>query len=133
MSWSSFIDSAFCVQLILTLAHFLWQATVIALVAGTAVILLRRATAQLRYVVLLVALVLMAASPVMTFVLLPEPTTLEFTEPAQPLEAILPAEALVVGPGFVEPGAIAPAETIAALETAPARWEPQQHRRGRET
>ena len=69
MSWSSVIDSAFCVRLVLTLAHFLWQAAVIALVAATAVILLRRGTARLRYVVLLVALGLMAASPVITFIL----------------------------------------------------------------
>ena len=48
MSWSSVIDSAFCVRLVLTLAHFLWQAAVIALVAGTGVILLRRGTARLR-------------------------------------------------------------------------------------
>ncbi len=74
MNWSSVIDSAFCVRLVLTLAHFLWQAAVIALVAGMAVMLFRRATAQLRYVVLVVALVLMTASPVMTFILLPNPT-----------------------------------------------------------
>lgn len=53
-----------------TMAHFLWQGLAVALVVFTATWLLRRASAALRYAVLLGGLAAMVLCPVVTFCLL---------------------------------------------------------------
>jgi uncharacterized protein (TIGR03435 family) len=60
-----------------TLLHFAWQGSLIALEAAVALRLLRRAAAQTRYVVACVALVAMAASPVVTARMLSRPVGTE--------------------------------------------------------
>ena len=61
------LHSAFCVQLVMTLAHCLWQATAIALLAALAAMFLRKSKPGLRYGVFVLALVAMAACPGLTF------------------------------------------------------------------
>jgi len=68
MSIMSWIDLAFCVRLVVTLGHFLWQAAAIAVLAWLARALLSEATSRLRYGVLVSALLVMAACPVVTYV-----------------------------------------------------------------
>lgn len=49
MNFPSCIDVAFCIRLVVTLGHFLWQATAIAVLAWLAGALLSEATSRLRY------------------------------------------------------------------------------------
>ena len=76
------LDGAFCVRLVTTLAHFLWQAATAAVVAGVLARMLGRGPAQSRYAVYVLALLLMAGAPVATFV---------FLAPDRPVPAALPA------------------------------------------
>ena len=46
MNLTEVFDSAFCVRLTVTLAHFLWQGAAVAFLAAVAAALLRRASAQ---------------------------------------------------------------------------------------
>jgi len=62
-----------CARLVLTLGHFLWQAAALATVAFVAVRPVRRSSAQRRYVVLVAALLVMAACPLVTFSLVHVP------------------------------------------------------------
>src|SRR5436190_15681136 len=48
------------------LVHFVWQGTIIALVAAAGLGLLRRATPDMRYAVALAALLVMLAAPALT-------------------------------------------------------------------
>lgn len=48
MNFPSCIDVAFCIRLVVTLGHFLWQATAIAVLAWLAGVLLSEATAVRR-------------------------------------------------------------------------------------
>src|SRR4051812_34374429 len=57
-----------CARVAITLLHFLWQGVVVAGVVGVACATLRRASASARHTVLLAALGVMAACPVVTFV-----------------------------------------------------------------
>ncbi len=68
-----------CLRLADTLLHFLWQGAALALVAGLAMLLMRRASARSRYALLLTLFALTAASPVATFTLLTtSPNTAEW-------------------------------------------------------
>ena len=73
MSITSYIDLASCIRLVVTLGHFLWQATAIAALAWLAGALMSDATSRLRYGVLVLALVAMAACPVVTYVCVDTP------------------------------------------------------------
>lgn len=82
MNLANWLGGSACVRLIQVLGHFLWQGAAIAAIAVLAANLLRRASAQVRYALLVAALLAMAACPPATFVLLPaaggsavEPTT----------------------------------------------------------
>jgi len=65
-------DPAFCEQLLTTFAHFLWQGTVIAIIAAVANVVLRRAGPNWRHALMLTPLLVMAACPWITFQLLSE-------------------------------------------------------------
>jgi len=65
--------NALCIRLAITLAHFLWQGAAVALAAGLAGLALRKAAPAVRYRVLLAALAIMAACPVVTLLLVPAP------------------------------------------------------------
>lgn len=104
MNAAGWSDGA-CVRLVQALGHFLWEGAVIWAVAAGAAGLLRRASAQVRYSVLVGALLAMAACPVVTFALLPageqataEPAIAErpsavVAEPLAPRGAAAPARA----------------------------------------
>ena len=64
MSLPTWIGSRFCVPLVLTLGHFLWQATAVVLLATAAGVALRRATPRVRYGLFVLALLLTAAQAV---------------------------------------------------------------------
>ena len=70
MGLPAWFDPAFCVRLTLTLGHFLWQGAAVFLLAVLAGRVLRRSSAQTRYGVFVIALLLMAACPPATFMLL---------------------------------------------------------------
>ena len=61
----AWLDPSICVRLAITLGHFLWQATAIALVAGMASVLLRKAASRVRYGLFVLALLIMAACPLL--------------------------------------------------------------------
>ncbi|MBI4557058.1 MAG: HEAT repeat domain-containing protein [Candidatus Hydrogenedentes bacterium] len=84
MNASIILDSDFCVRLVLTLIHSLWEGVILAVVAGLVVrVFLRHGTAQSRYVVYLVALGLMVLAPAATFLYLePGSETVGIAEPA---------------------------------------------------
>ncbi len=69
----AWFDTTFCARLTLTLGHFLWQGLVIACLAMCVGRLLRGVSAAARYRVFVVAFLLMAACPPVTFCLI-EPT-----------------------------------------------------------
>ena len=117
MIWTSLIDSAFCMRLILSLGHFIWQATVIALLAGLAALLLRGASAQLRYIVLVVALGLMLVSPLVTFMLLPHSVGPVPPESSANPMTVSPVER-TVGPASIGPTGVEPSESISAGKTS---------------
>jgi beta-lactamase regulating signal transducer with metallopeptidase domain len=99
------------VRVALTLGHFLWQGAVLALVALGACAALRRASAAARHHVLLGALLVMAACPIVTFVLLQEGQRVARTEGSvEPVGAVAPAESspAQLGPDVAAPAAQAP-------------------------
>ena len=67
MNLFAFVGRTFCVRLTETLVHFLWQGMAIGLLAFFAALWLRRSPSRVRYGVYVIALVLMAASPLATF------------------------------------------------------------------
>ena len=67
------LDPEFCLRLTAALAHFVWQGTVVALLVVATRPLLARLATHTRYAVLCAALAIMAACPVITFVLLGRP------------------------------------------------------------
>jgi beta-lactamase regulating signal transducer with metallopeptidase domain len=102
----------------LTLLHFVWQGFAVMLVAGAALLALRRAAAPVRYAVLLALFAIMLASPAVTFALLPGPSAI--VAAAGPATA--PAPALLRGGR----------ETITMHAEAPAHvawWRPLAHPR----
>ncbi len=90
MNFTSFLDPSLSIRLLLALGHFLWQGLAVALVAGAVITVLRRASAQARYGVLVVALAAMFVCPLVTFCLVTVPT------PLQPL----PVEQVVTAIAF---------------------------------
>ena len=67
MNISSYIDSIFCVRLMVTFGHFLWQAAAVALIVGIADSALRKTSSRLRYGLFVLGLLIMAICPVVTF------------------------------------------------------------------
>lgn len=70
MTPDAWFDTTFCARLTLTLGHFLWQGLVIACLAMCVGRLLRGVSTAARYRVFVVAFLLMAACPPMTFCLI---------------------------------------------------------------
>ena len=66
--------NALCIRLAITLAHFIWQGATVALLAALAGLLLRKSAPTVRYRVFLAALAIVAACPVVTFLLVPDQT-----------------------------------------------------------
>jgi hypothetical protein len=98
------LNEAFCIRLAETLLHFLWQGTLIALLALGSGFLLRRGAARMRYGVYVAALALMALAPVVTFWLVADPRT----------AAPVPAHANVTKQATPIPAAKAPAVGLGA-------------------
>ena len=74
------IDADLCRQVTLTLAHFLWQGVVIAVCAALVTAVLRRRSSQSRYVVKLVALMLMVACLPGTFAVIVETDSVAYID-----------------------------------------------------
>ena len=110
MNLSAILNSDVCVRMMLTLGHFLWQATAIALAALGIAWMLRRSSANARYLVLLAALLAMAACPPVTFLVVGGPAELVAdTAPPAPETA-----------SEVAPPTLAGAEAPARAGMAPA-------------
>jgi len=81
-----------------TLLHFVWQAAAVALILAILLRVLRRSTANLRYIVACSALGLMVLLPAVTIHLVPvsassaPPNIAAFVLPAEPMSEISPAE-----------------------------------------
>ena len=90
MSNTFWLDDASSFRLALTLMHFLWQGLAIAGVAGCAMFALRKKTAQVRYALTLSAMILMAACPAMTFLMVDLPNTESSTMVADADESAIP-------------------------------------------
>ena len=73
-SFQFLIEQPQIYRLGLTLLHFLWQGAVVAMVLALLCSVLRRRTAGYRYVASVVALIVMALLPVVTFCLVESPT-----------------------------------------------------------
>src|SRR5687767_8051403 len=78
------LDSAFCVTLALTFAHFLWQGLLVAALAWLAGAILRRRAASLRYGACVCLFGLMALAPPLTFIYLQQ--TFKHSIPPPPAE-----------------------------------------------
>ncbi|MFH1604890.1 MAG: hypothetical protein ABIH03_13385, partial [Pseudomonadota bacterium] len=82
------------------LVHFLWQGTAVATLLAPALLLLRRASANARYLAACVALLLITAAPVLTYwrltppVATPQPALVELPE----LPDIAPSERAATAP-----------------------------------
>jgi len=100
MNAAGWLNGDACVRLTLTLVHFLWQGTAVALLAGLAMLALRRASPRLRYGVLVAALALMTACVPVTFAVLDVPGVSAPPERVSGMEPGLPAE--VEGPPTLE-------------------------------
>jgi len=76
-----------------TLVHFIWQAAVVALLLAILLRILRKSTANLRYIFACLALALIVLLPVITIQLIPVsvPHMATYIEPA-PVPAVLPME-----------------------------------------
>ncbi len=92
-------------RLALTLLHFLWQGAIVAAVAVAVVRLLRLRSGPPRYAAYLIALVAIAACPVVTFWLVEPPAPMEVPAAPPPTEVAIP-------PGQAPP----PMDAMAPLE-----------------
>jgi len=72
MPLASIFEEAIVQQLGWTLLHFIWQGVAAALLVGLVMMLLRRSSANARYVVGCLGLLIMAILPVVTFFVLPQ-------------------------------------------------------------
>ena len=96
-----------------TLLHFVWQGTLVALLLAFALYLLRRHTAQTRYVVACGALLLLLAMPVVTIVaLLPDAAETTAAQQTPAMEPTTTARAQAL-----------PAAGVPAAPVAPASWQ----------
>ena len=107
-----------------TLLHSLWQIAAVAVVLAGAMLALRRASANARYLVCCGAMLLMAVAPVVTFTILdtpPEPAPI--AEPVEPM-SLGPAESLP--PAMVAPRTSVPPAgvSVATVELADASAPP---------
>lgn len=84
MSFLNLLDHAFALRLTITLLHFLWQGTLVALVAVLASHVLRRTSAQSRYLLNVTALLLMAMCVPLTFARVSVPVFTAGELPADP-------------------------------------------------
>ena len=85
-----------------TLLHFIWQAAAVALILTILLRVLRKCTANLRYIIACLALVLIILLPVITIKVVPvsQPLTAEHFDPA-PAPTVLPiAEMRAVEPSY---------------------------------
>jgi beta-lactamase regulating signal transducer with metallopeptidase domain len=90
------------------LLHFVWQGALLAALALVMLVVLKRARPQLRYLTLLVLLTAMAASPLITFVLVDaEVATAPFASKSQPTRDA-PQVALTDDSAMAEPPPIPP-------------------------
>ncbi len=79
----TFLDSPLCTQLVLTLGHFLWQGVLIGVLVWLVSFALRRRSAAARYRLLFLALIVLAACPVLTFTwVVSDPPRLASLEPS---------------------------------------------------
>ncbi len=128
-------DEQLCLRLTMTLLHFVWQGAAIALAAVLATLALRRAAPNLRYGALLMSLLMMAACPPLTFLLMPAaaeaPAASSAYEPADPGMQFPPGqlrpeadgpEALAKPAGRVAPKVIGRAAGLLAHLSAPEHW-----------
>jgi len=109
------LDSGFCLRLVVTMGHFLWQATAIALLAGGVARCLRRSGARLRYALFTTTLLMMAACPVVTFPLM---HVADDPEVPEPVAAVSPRPQEPVGPGVSESPVVLPTTPAPPVEAA---------------
>jgi len=106
-----------------SLVHFLWQGAVIGAFVAAVLIALRRASANTRYLAACCGLLLMVASPIVTFLVLPQPEIGEATT-GEALPSVVdgPEQSVAVAPSVpvqslvteVPPTLAEPAEPVAA-------------------
>jgi len=129
------LNDGICVRLAITLAHFLWQAAAVGLLAALMGVLLRKAHASVRYAVFLAALGVMAVCPLITFPLVQAPSVSgsAITKPAGQVTVVTqdvapsmpdtPSEQPVL-PAPMATGAASVVEPVAAVAAPPAAAEP---------
>ncbi|MHC4403457.1 MAG: M56 family metallopeptidase, partial [Planctomycetota bacterium] len=97
------IEQPHVYRLGLSLLRFLWQGAAVAMVVTLVTPLLRRRSAAVRYIVLLVALGFMALLPVATFCLVESPAALAATDAAGGGASMVGDESSEMGTGLVLP------------------------------
>ena len=108
------------------LLHFLWQGAAVAALLALALLLLRRASANARYLAACVALLLMAAAPVLTYwhltpsVATPQPALVELPE----LPDMAPSRNAAAPPATFDtvPPVVSPEPLPASLPLSPRPW-----------
>jgi beta-lactamase regulating signal transducer with metallopeptidase domain len=91
------LESAAVNRLGWTLLHFVWQGAAVAAVLGLLLALLRRRSAGARYAAACGAMLVLAASPVVTFLLVPAPR--QAAASPRPAPAASPAKLIPLAPG----------------------------------
>ncbi len=122
--WENLISQGTIERLGWMLVHFLWQATVVALLLAVLLRVLRRADANLRYAAACGALALMAVLPLITMQLVEIPGP---AAEAGPLREIAPPTAEPLPLSVERVGQLPPLSAVPPLETAdvtvPIPWQ----------
>ena len=117
MQTLNLLDSDFCLRLTITLVHFLWLGTVIALALGVIGLCLRRASANSRYVAGVAALVIMVACLPVTFALVQAP-------PSEPVVEVAGLARPLIVESTEIPAELPLTDTLRVADLAPTETEP---------
>ena len=119
---SSLLDSPLGVRLAETLAHFLWQGTALGALVLVVALLLRRSSPNTRYTVYVAAMLLMAACPIVTFLVLSAPpAAVMHVEFAQDQPDAVPSPALAEVSATPLPARVSPPDGFTGHGVIPVR------------
>jgi hypothetical protein len=98
-----------------TIVHFLWQGTILGGLLALMFFFLRKRSAGMRYLAGCLAMLLLAACPIVTFYLTPQPTVISIRPVSETVVAVQSAAALPIPPS--PQVALPPADPV--VSTAP--------------
>jgi beta-lactamase regulating signal transducer with metallopeptidase domain len=118
MQLATLLTPDFSFRLLLTLAHFFWQGTAIAIVLYFICPALRRASARFLFRILTLSMLLMAAAPIVTFLRLAADDAPSFT--ATPTSRVPPAQSIHSSNNLQDTASPAPLPLITPIQLDPS-------------